>query len=121
MPDLFRESSIMAGCPGCRAPLIATFAFSGSEFYCLECGQRVTFLGPVSLNAAEHQERYDALKAEWDEHVVGKLLVHGGIHRDCERCQAREDYDHLAHATDEELAAHEAALAWLTERAASHA
>ncbi len=45
----------MAGCPGCHAPLIWTFAFSGHEFYCLECGRRVTFFGPVELSAAEHQ------------------------------------------------------------------
>jgi hypothetical protein len=108
----------MAGCPGCGAPLVLTFAFSGSEFYCVECGRHVTFFGPVKLNASEHQERYDALRAEWDEHVGGqKLLSRGGRHADCPRCVAGEDYDHGAHATETEHAAHQSALTWMKQRA----
>jgi hypothetical protein len=106
----------MALCPDCDAPLIATFAFSGYEFYCLECGRKVTFFGPKPAEpSAELDAQYAELKAEWDEHVGAKLVARGSRLTDCPLCRGGED--HSVHATQEEWAAHKATLAWLHERA----
>jgi hypothetical protein len=111
--------SRMAMCRGCGAPLISTFTFSGYEFYCLECGKRETFFGPKGATPTpELDARYEALKAEWDEHAGAKLLPVGARLADCEQCRDGEGYDHRQHATEDELAAHVAAIEWLHERAA---
>lgn len=112
----------MACCPRCHradevdVPLICTLAFSGAEFYCLECGGRFGWLDPIGRKPTEeitaHQER---LQAEWDEHAGKKLLTRGAWHQDCEKCKPGGE-THLEHATDEEKAAHEEAMAWLAER-----
>jgi hypothetical protein len=108
----------MAMCPRCEAPLISTCVFSGYEFYCVECGNRVTFFGPRAAQPTpELDARHDALRAEWDEHAGRKLLVPRSWVDGCDLCRQREG-DHPSHATDEERAADRAARAWLKERAA---
>jgi hypothetical protein len=90
----------MATCPRDDTPLIGTGAFRGAEFFCLTCGGKFGFLAPKPAEATpELNARYEALQAEWDEHVGGKLIV-----------GSREG------ATDEELAADVAAREWLAER-----
>lgn len=99
----------------CGAPLVSTFAFQGYEFYCLECGRQYEWLEPRAQPATpELEARHDALRAEWREHAARKLLIDGGYHRDCERCNRGEP--HIAHATAEEIAADREARAWLTDR-----
>ena len=64
----------------------------------------------------ELEARYRALQAEWDEHVAGRLLLHGGWLHDCEQCKPHAE-PHHAHATEEEWDEHHKALMWLNERA----
>jgi hypothetical protein len=104
-------------CPGCGAPLISTLAFTGFEFVCLECGKPCTFFGARPGDPSpELTARYEGLRAEWDEHVAGKLLSPGARHRDCETCSTKRE-SHITHATDEEMAAHEGAVRWFEQRA----
>lgn len=100
---LGRSDRPIACCPRCPepTPLIATMVFRYNEFYCLECGGRFEFLAPSAETATpELNERHAALRAEWDEHAGSRLIVEG-----------REPQ-----ASEEELAAHEQALAWLRGR-----
>ena len=109
----------VACCPRCEepTPLIATMAFSGAEFYCLECGGRFGFLSPRGVEPTpELVARSEALTAEWDEHAGRKLLTSGAWHRDCEACAPRRE-PHTDHATDAEKDAHDEAMVWLAERA----
>lgn len=93
----------MALCPRCEAPLISTMAFRRYEFCCLECGHLCGFLDPHGAEPTpELEARYQALQAEWDEHVGGRLLVDG----------------RQGHATDEQRDADRAAREWLKERTA---
>lgn len=94
-----------ACCPRCahRPPLISTFAWHKFEFYCLDCGRKYGFLEPASTpDGPEVEARHAALQAEWDEHVEPRLITQDREYR----------------ATPEALAAHEAAVTWLRERAA---
>jgi hypothetical protein len=122
-------TQMMALCPDCVTPLIATIAFSGAEFYCLDCGARLGFLNTRAANRTTALVEDRAVRqAEWDAHVAGDLLVEGGWHDDCEECGARPlprsvqrilgsaDAGHAAHATPAELAAHDRAMAWLRDR-----
>jgi hypothetical protein len=105
-----------AVCRSCHAPLISTIAFRGFEFYCLQCGRHYGFVQPATAEPTpELQARHRELKAEWDKHAGSKLLI-DGWYAWCKKCRPGGEY-HPAHATDRELAAHEAALAWLSERA----
>jgi len=104
-----------AGCPSCKAPLICTIAFSGAEFYCLECGRTCGWLDPYRLFGQKVVDRQAALQAEWDEHAGDQLL--GNFWRDgCAECATHEGY-HSQHATDEERQADRDARSWLAERA----
>jgi hypothetical protein len=113
----------IACCPPCwqaraeRVPLISTFAFSFAEFYCLECGGRFGWLEPIGFEVTDElQAHHDRLRAEWDEHAGHKILTVGARHHECEKCMVGGE-DHTEHATDDDRAAHEQALAWLAERA----
>ncbi len=110
-----------AGCPTCKAPLIATLAFQGAEFYCLECGNTCGWLSPYRLNAAEVKDRMEALQAEWDEHVGGKIMPRSVFWRmGCEQCggdgKPRPEQGHWEHVTEEEIEADKEARAWLKQR-----
>lgn len=109
----------MAVCPRDGAPLISTILFPKAEFYCLECGARLGWLDPAAAKpTSELDARYEALKAEWDEHAAPRLRVLRVWFRDCEECMKHGPY-HEAHATEAEREAHDAAMAWLRERAAA--
>ena len=91
----------MATCPRDGAPLICTLVFRGAEFYCLECGGRYGFLDPRPAEATGGLEaRYASLQAEWDEHAGRRLIVEGRGAR-----------------SEAEQEAHDAAMAWLANRA----
>jgi hypothetical protein len=111
----------LAVCPGCGAPLIPTMTFPGAEFYCLECGRKLGMFSPDGVDETpERMARYEALKAEWDEHAEGKLLIPRSWKDGCPNCQlGNVQRFHVDHATDAERAAHEAAMEWLRERAAA--
>ena len=114
--DLSSQLTRMAMCPRCDVPLISTMAFSGSEFYCLDCGAHLGFLSPRGREATpELNARYEALKAEWDEHAGAKLILSGGWYEACPDCRVGGE-PHSAHTTDAEREAHQKALEWLRER-----
>jgi hypothetical protein len=97
-----RRKPPMACCRRCEEPLISTIVFRYYEFYCLCCGTRWGFLDPAGREVTPELDAREAeLRAEWDEHVAGKIIIEG-----------REQ-----HANPDALAAHNAALAWLTLRA----
>lgn len=109
-----------AGCPTCKTPLIGTMAFSGAEFYCLECGRTCGWLSPYALDADKVEEQMKALQAEWDENVGGKLMPRGTFWRnDCEKCGdvlGRPEGGHWEHVTQEEIEADKEAREWLKQR-----
>lgn len=120
------KSPPLALCPRCEEPLISTFAFPGSEFFCICCGAKVTFLGPKRGDGDDPklQARYEELEAEWDENVGSKLMPRGEFWQTtCEQCGGehgpRPAGGHHAHATDAEREADKRARAWLKERTSS--
>lgn len=107
----------VATCTGCGDVLVVTFAWRGQEFVCLGCGRLHTYFGPKPADETpELLERISAREAEWSELSAG--LLSGGVKvtacRDAGgRCGVEP---HVRHATPEELAAHEAAVARIGER-----
>jgi hypothetical protein len=120
-PDLARGQQDLrpvALCPGddCDAPLVGTFHWAGFEFYCLDCGRHVPYFGPdLGKPVFELLERMEAYQAEWAEHAGRRLLTPDARRTDCVRCQAGTSC-HIDHATDDERAAHRAALDWIAAR-----
>lgn len=101
----------------CGAPLVSTMVFPKKEWVCVECAATYGMFDANSKTTTDELwERYEALRALWVEHAVPRLRVGRWWLRDCEKCSPRAEY-HEAHATDEERAAHQAALAWLADRA----
>lgn len=103
----------------CGTPMIPTMHVPKAELYCLECGASVGLFSPMSAHATDElREQYNLIKAEWDEHVGGRLLVPRSRRRDCAICERDGGFDHPTHATDEEKAADAEARAWLKARMA---
>lgn len=107
----------VALCPKCRDVLVSTFAWCGKEFVCLSCGSLWEWLQPVAGDETpERLARIEESKAEWVQLSEG--LISGGAMlgscRDAGGACAREP--HLLHASAEDLAAHEAAVARIGER-----
>lgn len=105
--------SKVAMCPNCEDEvLVMTFAFNGKEFFCLGCGGDFEFLEPRAADETpELLERLAQRKEEWKP--IGTALLTGGARKtDCAIC-ASKDEPHLAHATDEEREAHEAAVEYI--------
>lgn len=125
-----RREPPLACCPNPShselVPLISTLAFPKYEFYCLECGCKVTFMGLIAGEPTEElQAKHDALRAEWDEHAGTKLITPNAWRGTCPKCfehpdernpHGRTDSTHDMHASDEEWAADAEAREWLKER-----
>jgi hypothetical protein len=127
--DTLDRKPPLACCPNWNheelVPLIPTFVFPQYEFYCLECGRNVAFMGPrAGESTPELEARYAELKAEWDEHAGDKLITPRSWRATCGQCFERPDEDnpygtletHDQHATEEEWAADAEARQWLKER-----
>lgn len=92
--------------------------FNGAEYYCLECGGNWGMM-EVSLEplTPELSARRETLRHEWDTHVGMKVITPRSWRLDCTECADLSPTNtHAAHATDDEIAAHEAAIAWLDQR-----
>lgn len=99
----------MATCHIDDEPLVMTFAFRGKEFICMSCGSRYTYFGPKPAGETpELDARHDVLKAQWEELSDG-LISSGAMYESCATCKASHQI-HLAHATPEEVIAHNSAL-----------
>ena len=97
----------IAMCP-CGEPYVMTFLYVGHEFYCVQCGNVDTFLGP---RAVEPTPALDARTAELRatfQRLCDGIMVAGGYHRDCPTCSAKHE-QHYLHATDAEIEADKAA------------
>jgi hypothetical protein len=99
----------VAMCRDCNEPLVSTFSFSHKEFICVKCGRLFEWLEPMATERTDELDaRLAELEAEW--RPIGDALLSGGVMlSDCATCTRMRE-PHLTHATDEERAAHEAAL-----------
>lgn len=106
----------VATCLTDGAPLVSTIAFRYAEFYCLECGTSTGIFGPAVKGEDETPEllaKMEAATAEWVTLADG-LIPEGGRLKDCSCCEKGED--HVVHARESELEAHDAARRRLDER-----
>lgn len=105
-------------CTDPPTPLMATFHWKGYEWLCLSCGGLKTFFGASSADAVpELQERYDALRAEWQP-IAKALITPQSWQEGCANCNpiGRDSTRHELHATPQQWQAHEKALEWIKER-----
>lgn len=107
----------VATCPSCGDVLVMTMAWRGFEFVCLSCGNLWDFVQPRGADETpERWARIEATKAEWQELSAG-LLSGGAMLRACADAGGRcSSEPHLHHASAEEAAAHNAAVARIGER-----
>ena len=89
-------------CPCCGEPMIYTFAFSGSEYYCLMCGYDCgLFCGKIVK--ATKELKYKKKLYEKIFTVVDKDLIPVGAYiHNCKKCREMKE-THLEHATEKEL------------------
>lgn len=112
-PEPAKPEPPVATCPYDGDPLVMTFAFSGYEFICLRCGRLYGFLEPRAVPATpELEAKIIERRAEF-EPFAKAILTPGSYHDGCELCVAGEQ--HLDHATADEVAASDAALAKVQE------
>lgn len=99
----------------CGTPLVATFVFSGAEYYCVRCGSTYgMFDVPRKIETpALREERGRNIEAF--DSVAKGAIARNSLHHDCEKCNApgKPDGYHHQHATSEQAAASEEAYAAL--------
>lgn len=106
-------SNPFAAC--CGTPLVATYLFSGAEWFCVECRSTRGL-----LNVPERLEYSSAAKAESEENrqrfrAIAKDFIPFGCRLDgCAKCESGED--HRDHITDEEREASDEAVRRLLDR-----
>jgi hypothetical protein len=101
---------------GCGEPLIPTFHWRGKELLCLECGGLYGMFDAPSRDATPRlRKRYRSLSAEWAQ-IGPKLLTRSASHVGCPKCESGKEGYHIDHATDQERADHESAMAVLLDR-----
>lgn len=97
-------------------PLVWTRHWRHKEFICLGCGHLYEWLEPKPAESTpEILALSEARDKEWEENAKGLLTPHSW-HTDCEKCDRGSGEYHAQHATEEERAAHEKAVAWVLER-----
>ena len=110
-----QKPKTLAWCLHCNQPLVFTFIVPRHEWYCLTCGGAWAFFAESTVNATEKRiAKAKAVKERFVKLADGLIVSHSK-HEDCERCfgpQSEGTY-HRDHATAEELAASDAALAAL--------
>ena len=89
-------------CPHCGEPMIYTFAFSGSEYYCLMCGYDCGLFGGKIVEATK-ELKYKKKLYEKIFTVINKDLIPVGAYNPkCKKCKDMKE-THLEHATEKEL------------------
>ena len=100
----------IATCIYCASPLVPTFAFGGSEWYCMECRRALPYMQSHMVPQTPELEREAAgLRAQFRD-IAKDCIPYGSRLKGCGKCAGE---DHLEHATEEEIAASEAAYAKL--------
>ena len=99
----------------CGTPLVATFVFSGAEYYCVRCGSTYgMFDVPRKIETPALREERERNSAAFDSVAKG-AIPRNSLRRDCEKCNTPGKHDgyHHQHATSEQAAASEEAYAAL--------
>lgn len=96
-----REKTITI-CPNCGEPMIWTFAFSGSEYYCLMCGYSCGIFGAKKVEETKKLKYQQKLYKRIFREINKDLIPVGAYFKKCEKCKSFEE-SHLNHATELEL------------------
>lgn len=101
-------------CPNCEQPLLWTFAFSGAERYCLNCGYTAGMLDGSGVVPATPELffRYVLINAIWKVIYsdIGYMPEVRFQRSDCDQCRSLPEGDyqgHWGHVTEEEKQFHE--------------
>ena len=89
-------------CPYCGEPMIWTFAFSGSERYCLMCGYNCGIFGGNTVEETKELKYKKKLYEKIFKVISNDLIPSGAYYNKCKKCEKMEEY-HITHATKLEL------------------
>lgn len=98
----------------CGTPLIWTFMFSGSEWYCRKCKRDFPMFNAHKIDGTPELTAEKNENEQWFRAIAKDCIPRGAKKRDCEKCEGGEY--HLDHATEEERAASRRAYAMLTSQ-----
>ena len=85
----------------CGTPLIWTFMFSGSEWYCRKCASAYPMMNADREECTEALFEAKETNDAWFRETTKDCIPPSARRRDCAECDAGAGY-HLGHATDEE-------------------
>lgn len=91
----------------CGTPMVKTFVFPGSEWYCPVCGDNVPFLNPTTVEPTEELIAQAKANREAFAKASSACIPNGARLEGCKQCEAGENHNY--HCTEEERqASHEA-------------
>lgn len=97
------QSQLIPVCKCCNEPLIWTFIFPGSEYFCRECKTTFGMFGNYDLvkktpGLLKRKEEND----KWFNEIANPILPPGCYLSECEQCK---NEPHRNHATKKEIKA----------------
>lgn len=104
----------IAVCPHCEEPMVWTFIYRGSEWYCVACGRSY---GMLSARRVEYDKKLALKSREYKRifRTVSKnILVPGAWYDKCKKCEVNRGPYHIQHATEEEKQKDKIARSFLT-------
>lgn len=91
-------SDLMAVC--CGEPLIWTFCFSSSEWYCRVCKQDFPMFNVERKTTTQELEKKKIENEAWFHDISKDYIPYRAFKKDCTLCNSTEP--HWNHATEEE-------------------
>lgn len=87
----------------CELPLIWTFIFPGSEWFCMECKHAYPMMNaPDQIEATEENKKLSDDRKKAFHELTEDYIAPTVYHRDCEKCGNFEEY-HILHVSDEAI------------------
>ena len=86
----------------CGTPLVWTFMFSGSEWYCRKCRQSWPMFSVRSVDATPELVEERERNTEWFREIAKDCIPDCSWKKDCPQCKGHGNGYHLEHATDDE-------------------
>ena len=89
-------------CHNCGFPLLWTFLYNGTEYYCLKCGGSTGMLGGGKDVKETKELRAQYVVAEKVFKALRPFLIGDGCYKktNCKKCEERKDRYHAQHLTE---------------------
>lgn len=92
----------IAVCSHCGEPMISTFAFPGSEYYCLICGSTYGMFSAKTIKSTKELIYRQKLYNKIFKVIYKDIIPMGAYLNNCKKCDCMKE-THINYASDVEI------------------